>query len=75
MIWWQVLCKDFDTNELSRVYHITIYQDKKLYKSTWYIYMYFYLSYLTLLNCCVNISKEMILKKTIYSNSLFLTYA
>lgn len=72
MVWGQVQCTGFDTNELSRVYHITLYQDKKYYNTAlvhlfWSIFIWHFWTV-----SCLNFPDEMN-KKIIYCNSLFQT--
>lgn len=72
MDWGQVQCTGFDTNELSRVYHITLYQDKKYYNTAlvhlfWSIFIWHFWTV-----SCLNFPDEMY-KKIIYCNSLFQT--
>lgn len=72
VVWGQFQCIGFDTNERSRVYHITLYQDKKHYNTAlvhlfWYIFIWQFWTV-----SCLNIPDEMN-KKIIYCNSLFQT--
>lgn len=72
VVWGQVQCIGFDTNERSRVYHITLYQDKKHYNTAlvhlvWSIFIWHFWTV-----SCLNIPDEMN-KQNIYFNSLFQT--